>query len=274
MPIQNAVSSSDSAPLCPPGRTPRGAWQRCLRRAEALIEEQEYGKAIASLNRAMAAGADDYDCTLRIAGIYRETQQWARAFATVDQAIHLDPARLPAYELWMEIAIEVGDPERALAASQAILKIAPRHIPAHDTLSSAYIQLGDVDAAMRVLNRLVRLDPRNAAHRFKKGLLCQHKGQVGLAAAEFMQAVRLDPDGPDSEAAQEALDTLDAYQLSQIFILALDDTIFRAKLARNAVKAINERGFLLTDLGNLILAEFGDQTLPELPPPCRPIRYN
>ncbi|HZT42862.1 MAG TPA: tetratricopeptide repeat protein [Chthonomonadaceae bacterium] len=274
MNTQNAAPSPSDASLCPPGHATRPSWQRCLRRAEEQIEEQQYGKAIASLNRAMAAGADDYDCTLRIAGIYREIHQWPRAFATVEKAIHLDPARLPAYEMWMEIAMEAGDPERALAASQALLKIAPRHIPAHDTLSSAYMQLGDVDAAMRVINRLVRLDPRNAAHHFKKGLLCQHKGQVGLAAAAFMQAVRLEPEGPHSEAAQEALDALDAYQLSQIFILALDDPIFRAKLTRNAVKAVHERGFLLTELGNLILAEFGDQTLSDLPPPCRPIRYN
>lgn len=250
------------------------AWQRCLQRAETQISQQRYARAISSLERAMAQGADRYDCTLRIAEVYCRMQQWAPALSTAEQAMQIAPNRLPAYEMAMTIALEAGDSERAFSAGQALIKLSPRHIAAHDTLGAVYMQKGDVDAAMRVLNKLIRIDPKNPTHHFKKALLCQHKGEVVLAMRELTETLRIDPAGVHAEAAQEALETLDAYQLNQIFILAMEDSIFRAKLTQDAEEAVAERGFLLSEVGNQIVAELSTQTLPDLPVLCRPTLYN
>jgi tetratricopeptide (TPR) repeat protein len=249
-------------------------WRRWLRRAEQQAGRGEFSEAIDSLEAAITAGAECYVCCLQMADLYRALGQWQAALAIAEQAIGLDPARVPAYEKVMTLALESGDCERAIAASCALIKIAPRHVPAHDTLGAAYIQMGDVDAAIRVTNTLIRLDPETAAHHFKKALLCQHKGEVALAVHEFTDAVLLDPCGPHAEAAREALETLDTYQLNQIVTLAMEDTVFRIKLGRDPVEAACERGFYLSQTGNQMLAELCQMALPDFPEPCRPILYN
>jgi tetratricopeptide (TPR) repeat protein len=250
------------------------AWQRTLRRAERLIEQKQHVRAAALLERVFAIETIEYEGALWIARLYREMMHWPAALAAAERAIALAPNRLPAYEILMGIALEAGDRPRAVAASQALIKIAPRHIPAHSALGAVYIQMGDMEAAMRVTNTLIRLDPETAAHHFKKALLCQHQGEVALAVYEFTQTMRLDRDGSYAEAAREALETLDAYQINQIFTLAMEDAVFRAKLLRDPAEAALERGFALSDAGCQLLAELSSNALPEIPAPCRPILYN
>jgi tetratricopeptide (TPR) repeat protein len=250
------------------------AWQRALRRAERLIEQKQHTQAAALLERVFAIETLEYEGALWIARLYREMKQWPAALAAAERAIVLAPNRLPAYEILMGIALEAGDRPRAVAASQALIKIAPRHIPAHSALGAVYIQMGDMEAALRVTNTLIRLDPETAAHHFKKALLCQHRGEVALAVYEFTQTMRLDRDGSYADAAREALETLDAYQINQIFTLAMEDAVFRAKLLRDPAEAALERGFALSDAGCQLLAELSSNALPEIPAPCRPIHYN
>jgi tetratricopeptide (TPR) repeat protein len=269
-PILSSTETAREAarPTSPP------AWQRALDRAEKQIAQGRYTQAISSLERAMEVGADGYVCSLRIADLYRSMRQWKAVFAVAEQAIALAPARTAAYEVLMEVALEAGDRERAMAASQALIKIAPRHIPAYNALGTAYMQIGNVEAAMRIARTLIRLDPETPTHHFKLALLCQHQGEVALAVHEFMQTIRLAPDGPFAEAARDALETLDIYQLNQIVTLALEDTVFRAKLSRDPVDAAIERGFALSSAGDHLLTEFCSDTLPDFPSATRTLRYN
>jgi hypothetical protein len=105
-------------------------------------------------------------------------------------------------------------------------------------------------------------------------MLCQHKGEVGSAVHEFTQAIILEPDGMHSCAARHALEALDSYQLNQIATLAMEDMVFRAKLSRDPVAAVSERGFTLSEVGNNLLADLTAQSLCDLPEPCRPAMYN
>jgi tetratricopeptide (TPR) repeat protein len=248
--------------------------QRLLKRAERQIEQRRYHEAVASLQRAIATGADEYTCTLHIAVIYSIEQYWENAFVALEKAISLAPNRTVGLELLMDIAIEAGDPNRALAASQALIKLVPRHLSAHNALGAIYMQRGDVDAAIRVTNTLIRLDPKNPANHFKKALLCQHKGEVGLAVEEFTLAYRLDPDGIYADPARDALENLDSYQINQVLTLAMEDLVFRAKLMRDAEDAVAERGYALSSMGNHILGELCEDLLDDVPTQCRPLRYN
>jgi tetratricopeptide (TPR) repeat protein len=248
--------------------------QRLLKRAERQIEQRRYHDAITSLQRAIATGADEYTCTLHIAAIHSFEQCWDGAFGALEKAISLDPHRTVGHELLMDIAIEAGDPERALAAGHALIKLAPRHLAAHNALGAIYMQRGDIDAAIRVTNTLIRLDPGCPAHHFKKALLYQHKGEVALAVEEFTSAYRMDADGMYGDAARDALENLDTFQINQVLTLAMEDIVFRTKLIRDTPTAAAERGFALTDMGNHILGELCEQLLTEPSSRCRPLRYN
>jgi tetratricopeptide (TPR) repeat protein len=249
-------------------------WQRAWRRAERQIEQGAFLQAVAAFRQARKQGADPYLCLLRIADLYRQMQQWNQAFGALEQAVALEPTRLSGWELLLEFAQEAGDRDRAVFASHALIKLVPRHIPAHNMLGAAYMQQGDVEAALRVANTLIRLEPDVPAHHFKKALLCQHQNEVALAVQEFMQTLRLGPEGPLAESAREALETLDLFQLNQIVTLAIEDAIFRAHLLRQPVNAVEERGFALSPMGEHLLTDFCQEALPDCPASQRPTRYH
>ncbi len=257
-----------------PARRVKTFAQRALERAEQSLAARKYDEAARVLAQIVAEGLTDAECALRVAGLYRELRLWRQALYAVERAIALQGATFAAYEMLLATALEAGDRPRALAASHALIKIAPRHIPAHSAQGAVYIQMGDVEAAMRVANTLIRLDPDTAAHHFKKALLCQHQGEVALAVHEFSQTIRLDPDGPHAGAAREAVETLDVFQINHILTLAMEDVVFRAKLQRDPVEAVIERGFALSDNGGAILTELAQHALPEFPHAARPLFYN
>jgi tetratricopeptide (TPR) repeat protein len=239
-----------------------------------LIHGGMHEDAVATLERAIAASGDRYSCNLRIAEIYRAMQRWSDALEAIERAATADPARLDAYELALDVALESGDSHRILNACRALIKIDPVNLSAHNALGTLYMRMGDTDAAMRAANTLIRLEPDNTSHHFKKALLSQHKGEIALAVQEFSLVVHLAPEGPHSEAAREALETLDALQLNQIATLAMDDMVFRTKLERNPQDAVMERGFYLSDTGTQVLSELCAQSLGSLPTPLRTSMYN
>jgi tetratricopeptide (TPR) repeat protein len=245
-----------------------------LRRADKEARRERYADAIASLARAVGAGADAYSCTLRIAEMYRSLGDESAALRAAEAAAKQRPELLPARELILSMALERGDFARAIETGRSILKSCPRHIGALDALGAAYVQSGDVEAAIRVANALIRIDPEAPVHRFKKALLCQHYGDVSQAVQEFTQAILLDPSGTHAADAREALENLDTYQLNQIVTLAIEDTVFRVKLTRDAVEAVEERGFCLSETGKQILLELGSRILPDFCEPCRSMKYN
>lgn len=249
-------------------------WQSLVDHAEAEAQRGNLREAVTSLERAIAEGAEGFEIRLRIAEWYGKMQEWPAALDAAEAACALAPNRLSPYEALMTLALEAGDCQRAVLACNALIKLAPRHLLAHNALGAAYIQLGDVDAAMRVTNTLIRLDPETPSHHFKKALLCQHKGEVALAVHEFTETVRLDGEGPHAEAARDALETLDIFQLNQIVTLAIEDRIFRTRLERDPVETVLARGFALSDNGTQILFEILSQPLPDFPEPCLPLLYN
>jgi len=248
--------------------------QRLVRRAERFAKQGRSNQAVISLENAIAAGADPYGCRLRIANIYRTMEVWNDAFAAAEEAAALEPHRQAAYELLMTIAIEAGNSERVIFASNALIRLMPRHLLAYSAQSNAYIQQGDIDAAMRVTTTMIRLDPHTAAHRFRKAMLCQHKGEVGLAVHELAIALSLEPLGPYAEAASDALQMLDLMQIEQIMVLAGEDSVFRIKFQREPNETARERGFILSESGENLLRELGAMGMPEMAFPCPTRLYN
>lgn len=234
---------------------------REMRRAQTLEQEGRVEEAVATLESAMQMGADRYTCYLRLARLYQRRHQWTEAVAAAELAIAEHPDKLSAREAVIALYLEVRDYERAVDASIALLKLSPHHVPARDALGTAYIGLGNVDAAIRVANDLVRLDPSDASHRFKKALLCQHRGEVRTAVEEFERVLAMAPDSDLAETAREQLDSLDVFQIDTILLLAEQDAVFRMKLLRDSHYAAAERGFALSESGRQKLEELVSEAM-------------
>jgi hypothetical protein len=56
-----------------------------------------------------------------------------------------------------------------------------------------------------------------------------------------------------ADEALQAIEYLDNHQMRQIMLLASEDLVFRARLRRDAVGAVGERGFFLSEMGQAAL---------------------
>jgi tetratricopeptide (TPR) repeat protein len=250
------------------------AIHRSLQRASKHIESGNYVQAIASLERALQNGADVYTCTLRMAELYRVLGQRQAALIHASNAVKLSPEKVPAYELVITIALELGEFHQAITASHNLIRLVPNHLPAHNALGTAYLQIGEFDSALRAVNTLVRLEPGNPQHHFKKAILCQHKEEYAMAAFSFLQMLRIDPQGENAELAKEALNMLENSQLHQIVTLLAEDRVFRLKFQRDPISAVQERGFMFSEGGFYALQNIGEQLLEDIPPSSRNRLYN
>ncbi len=271
MALDNPANQSGLEPAALSGGHP---WTQTLESAERALERKQYGRAIIGLRRAIAAGADGYSCSLRIAEVYRQLRAWPSAMAAAEQAAAILPARLDAYDKQIEIAMESGALDRAIAAAQAAIRVAPRYVPAFQALASAYTKVGDTRAAIRTVGQLIQFEPGNPSHRYHKALLCQDQGDVAESVREFMTVVVLEPEGEWSAPARDALETLDIFQLNQIVTLSLEDVVFRTQLLQDCDAAVTERGFLLSPMGTQLLLEYCHEALQDMTTDARPMQYH
>lgn len=233
-----------------------------MKRANTLAEKGLYDEAIEDLKQAMALCPSEARCSVQLANIYRAQNRIGPAIEAYNKALELDPMDSAVQEQLLQILIDIGRYDEAISTSTKLLKAFPKNLYARDILGIAYVQQGRLDKAMEVTDELIRLAPADPAHYFKKAVLYQQRGEMTGAMQAFKQALDLDPEGELADEARESIAALDGYQLRQVLTIALDDAVFRAKLALDPEMACVERGFALSSAGIMALRQIDLDTLP------------
>lgn len=249
---------------------------RAMLRAEELSAKGQLPEAIRSLQSALRYGANPSLCYLRLARLYQSQKQLTMAIEAASKAVDLDPANIIAWEALLTLSIENKDFQKAVNIGRKLIKIAPNHIPARDMLGYAYMGLGNLDAAMRVTNDQIRLDPSNPSHHYTRAMLCMHSGETEMAIIELERVLNMTDDTDMINAATDQLEMLDTHQIEKIVVLAVEDDIFRMKLAMDIREAVESKGFVLSENGLEQLTVLCSQGLTEMKVdgPSRSIRYH
>ena len=217
-----------------------------LKRSTLQERKGQYGLAIANMRRAVEIAPQRASNYARLAVLCRAARRFDEALSALRAAAECDPSNPELREMLLQICMEAGRYEEAIREGKKLLKQWPRNIYARDVLSMAYLHNGDYIKALRVTDQLILIDPLDPMNHLKKAIIFQQKGEIGEAMGEYARVVDLDPEGEVGEDAQEAMSSLDDLQLRQIITLALEDGMFRAKLARDPDTAAAERGFVLS----------------------------
>jgi len=217
-----------------------------VKRADALMREGRLDEAAARLECAVQADPRNVRYLVRLAGVRRGQGRMDEAILLADRALALKKMDRSAEELLLQLLLETGRYEEVIDHGKRAIRSSPRNLYARDLMGVAYLQLGQLEKALHVTNELVHLDPTDAGNHFKRAVLFQQKGDLGKAIREFSRVVELDPDGEIADEARDAITWLDSFQLRQIIGLAMEDNVFRAKLARDAEQAAAEKGFILS----------------------------
>jgi len=217
-----------------------------LKRAASQERKGLYDRAIASIRKALEIAPGRASTYARLAMLCRAARKFDEAFVALKTGMECNPRDTELREMLLQICMESGKYEEAISESKRLLKQLPRNVYARDVLSMAYLQKGDYDKALRVTDELIFIDPLDPTNHFKKAVIYQQKGEIGAAMLEYARVLELDNQSEVAEDAQEAMISLDDLQLRQIITLAVEDALFRAKLARDPEFATAERGFVLS----------------------------
>ena len=250
--------------------------RRLTERARTLAGEGRIGEAIACQREVTDLRPADPTAFFRLGMLCREARKVELAVQALRRATELSPADRDPREALTETLAEAGRFEEAVLEARLLLKVVPRSLFARDVLSVSYLQLGRLDKALQVTGEMVRLDPLNPMHHFRRGLLFQQQGNLRASVYAYGRVLEMaHPETGTYNDAEEALDFLDDNQTRQILLLASEDRLFLLKLRRDAVEAVNERGFCLTEdgldrLNQIIPHEFPEWAADQYLPPSRP----
>lgn len=236
-----------------------------MKRANSLAEQGMYDEAIANIKEAMTISPRDPKCTVQLANMYKAQNRMEPAIEAMQRAVDLDPHNGGMQQLLLRTLIETGRYDEAITTSNKLLKKFPKNILARDVLGIVYLHQGMIDQALKITDELINIAPSDSANHFKKAVLLQQKGEIAAAMTTFIRALELDPAGEMANDTREAIAALDSYQLRQVLTVALEDAVFRAKLAIDPEAALLERGFRLSMSGISTLKQLDLNDLPTEP---------
>jgi tetratricopeptide (TPR) repeat protein len=186
---------------------------RLRRRAEELEEEGRSREALICQQKAVALAPNDPKSREDLAHMYLQSSRY-------DEAIN---------------------------ECKELLRLAPKNLFARDILSVAYLQKGQTDKALVINEELLRLSPNDPRNHFKKGVLCQQRGDWQGAMASIILAHQIAPIGSvEEQEAEDAIDALDRHQVKHLVLLLSEDRALQIKIARDPEAAVTERGYALS----------------------------
>jgi Flp pilus assembly protein TadD len=196
-------------------------------RALVLLDQRRYDLAEKELRQAIAASPNDgflhallADCLMergddRAAteeaklGIHLEPDlaqahatlsrallrrnHFAEAFATIGEALRLDPGNPDYCAQLAAIHLESRDWQAGLAAAERGLEADPEHVGCNNLRAMALVHLGRRDEAGLTMASTLARDPDVAFSHANQGWACLHAGDRKQALDHFREALRLEP---------------------------------------------------------------------------------
>ncbi len=235
-----------------------------LQTASQLLEQQgRLREAIAVMFKAVKEFPKDAQSWARLGFLLQKERKLRRALQCLERAIELGFDTPTARLMAGQICSDLGQLERAVTHLQKGLEQDPNNLDLLNLLSFVYLQQGQLQEALKTLHRFLALAPTDPVAHFKVASLHYQMGNYAEAVRAYRQVIALAPGTEVAQEAQEILEMIDHVQLEQIFVLSMEDPVFRASLMRDPQQALEAKGFLLSESSLEVIANTDFSRLPK-----------
>jgi tetratricopeptide (TPR) repeat protein len=133
--------------------------------ARRLVEAGDVPNAVSALEKARGMDEHNAPVLFRLAGLYFEIHQYARANASIQEAIQLVPSQWDYH--YLKGLIEIGEDHFDLAEQslQTAVLLNPSSAEIHNQLGELALRRKDVDHAVKEFARAVELAPAEQLYR-------------------------------------------------------------------------------------------------------------
>jgi tetratricopeptide (TPR) repeat protein len=168
--------------------------QVCDPTADYFLGMEDYGEAIATHRRVLAARPGDALAHYHLGFAYGMTGDREREISEYRQAVRLG---LRQWDLYLNLGralLEDGDPTGATGALQTAVALGPERPEGHFNLGLALERSGMLAAALDELQTSLRLDPRQPDARNMIGLIYAEEHDYTRAREIWIELARTEPD--------------------------------------------------------------------------------
>lgn len=167
-----------------------------LRRAVALFENRDDGRAIAELDKLIGLEPGNASAYLLRGIVHGYTGRYGRAILDMSEAIRLDPGNATAYYFRGMTYGEQDAFDRALADMDETIRLDPEHGDAHRVRGDCRRYMGEYELAIADYNIALRFDPSDASSHRSRGAANRMQLEFERAIADYDAALRLSPKDP------------------------------------------------------------------------------
>lgn len=215
--------------------------------AQILERKGESKRALLLLKKGVEQIPDSPALWFALGQLQRNLGQFREALESFERVLQLGHDTPIVREIIGQICSEIGLTNKALEHILRGLEQDPENPNLLDILAFVYLQKGLTREALQVVQRLVRIVPTDPVIQFKLATLYHQMGNYAQAIMAYQRTIALAPETELAKEAQQILEVLDRFQLEQVFMLSMEDPIFRTKLIRDPQRALQEKGFLLSE---------------------------
>jgi tetratricopeptide (TPR) repeat protein len=190
--VHNAARSLESALHFDPSQL-----DLPLRAAELYLENEDYGRAIDHLRRALTAHPDDTRIMANLGAAYDLKGDDRQAQRYLEEALALEPANQAVRSTLAGVhharghrMLDGGQGERAAAEFQHAVELDPSAAEHYTCLGEAFLAQGDLEAAAKVFKVALALDGGSVQARVQVGKAYLAHGFEQEATKWFRQALR------------------------------------------------------------------------------------
>ncbi len=233
--------------------------------AQFYVKKERLQEAKRALRKALELSPEQHEYYLGLAACHMQQKNPGEALLLLHRAADKFPRAALIRETLAELYQRLGDYRGLMLQAQALVDLNPRNPQGYDLLAMARFQSGDLEGAVKSMERVVSLDPVDAFSRLKLAILVQQKGDIAGAMEQYLQVYSLASQGEIAQAALDAIEGLDHYQVQQILLRAAEDKDFRAAMEDDVDATILARGYRLSEWALEALrrvpldAEIGDE---------------
>lgn len=162
------------------------------------LENQDWEKAIASFNSAIHINPTNALAYLGRGSAYLMKGDPDKAIADYTKLIRLEPTNAIAYQNRATAFRAAGKFRRAVKDLDRCLRLAPTNFTAYACRASVYNRWKDFGKAVNDLTKCLQIDPNNAKILVMRGYAYSHDGEYCKAIDDFRRATQIDPNSYDA----------------------------------------------------------------------------
>lgn len=215
--------------------------------AQILERKGETKRALLLLKKGLEKMPNSTTLWFALGQLQRNLNQFREALRSFEQVLKLGHDTPMLRETIGQLCMDLGLVDKAIEHIKKGLEQDPENPSLLDLLAFLYLQKGKTREALQVVQRIIRLAPTDPIIHFKLATLHHQLGNYAQAVMAYQRTIALAPGTELARDAQQILEALDRYQLEQVFMLSMEDPIFRVKLMRNPQEALREKGFLISE---------------------------